>query len=380
VVKLQISLFFKKFFMIEEKEAVQELFKSLHSTTSELVQLVSSLSETEINTIPFRGSWTAAQVAEHVTKSNLGIVRSLNTEGRQMDRAPDERITDFKKQFLNFSEKLQSPKFILPTRDIYQKEKVIADLKLSIDQLKAKGRTVNLSEGVSHPIFGDITKLELLHFVLYHTERHIHQLKNISGVIMTHQTNKEMRKIISFMHVSLDGFVAGMNGEMGWITMDDEIFEDAIELASSADTALYGRTTYQMMESYWPTVLTSPEATKNEVHHAQWVEKIDKIVFSTSLEKAEWNNTRLIRKNIREEVTKLKMLPGKSMMIFGSPRLTHSFMQMGMIDEYRINLNPVLLGNGIPLFMNISDRINLKLIREKRFESGVIGLHYETKL
>ena len=366
--------------MIREGDDVRELFFALDEATSELIQLLSSFSETEINTIPFRGSWTAAQVAEHITKSNLGIIRSLNAQGQLIQRAPDERVNDLKKQFLNFSEKLQSPKFILPTKDIYQKDKVIDDLKLSIEQLRERSESANLTEAINHPIFGDITRLELLHFVLYHTQRHIHQLKNIYRVILTPEINIETRKIISFMHVSLDGFVAGVNGEMGWITMDDEIFEDAIELASSTDTALYGRTTYQMMESYWPTVLTSPEATRNEVHHAEWVEKIDKIVFSTSLEKVEWNNTRLIRKNMREEVIKLKKLPGKSMMIFGSPRLTHSFMQMGMIDEYRINLNPVLLGNGVPMFANVSDRINLKLIGEKRFESGVIGLHYETKL
>lgn len=181
------------------------------------------------------------------------------------------------------------------------------------------------------------------------------------------------------MHVSLDGFVAGPNGEMDWITMDDEIFEDAIDLSTEADTALYGRTTYEMMESYWPSVLKSPEATKNELHHATWVENVSKIVFSTSLDKAEWNNTKLIKRNVKYEVAKLKQQPGKNMMIFGSPRLTHSFMQMGLIDEYRINVNPVVLGNGLPLFRNIEDRINLKLLNARTFESGVIGLHYETR-
>jgi dihydrofolate reductase len=362
--------------MIEEKEDIRELFKSLDNTTSELVQVVSPFSETQINTIPFKGSWTAAQVAEHVTRSNTGIIKSLMTEGKPTGREPDERVNELKEQFLNFGEKLQSPKFILPTQDIYQKEKVIADLKKSIEQLREISKTVDLSEALNHPIFGDITRLELLHFVVYHTQRHIHQLNNIFRITSAVKTNTQMRKIISFMHVSLDGFVAGLNGEMNWITMDDEIFEDAIALAATTDTAVYGRTTYQMMESYWPTVLINPTATKNELHHAEWVENINKIVFSTSLEKAEWNNTRLIRRNIKEEVTKLKQQPGKSMMIFGSPRLTHSFMQMGLIDEYRININPVLLGNGIPLFKNISDRINLKLLKAKIFESGVVGFHY----
>jgi len=368
-----------KYFMMKEHEGTEQLFKSLDAWTSEFVLIVSSFSETQINTIPFRGSWTAAQVADHITKSNIGVIHSLKTQGKPATRDPDERVKNLKDQFLNFDEKLRSPKFILPTRDIYQKEKVIADLRQSIERLIEIGNKVNLSEALHHPIFGEITKLELLHFVVYHTQRHIYQLRDISHIIATHEVNGRQRKIMAFMHVSLDGFVAGPNGEMDWITMDDEIFEDAIDLATEADTALYGRTTYEMMESYWPSVLKSPEATKNELHHATWVENVSKIVFSTSLDKAEWNNTKLMKRNVKYEVAKLKQQPGKNMMIFGSPRLTHSFMQMGLIDEYRINVNPVVLGNGLPLFRNIEDRINLKLLNARTFESGVIGLHYETR-
>jgi dihydrofolate reductase len=188
-----------------------------------------------------------------------------------------------------------------------------------------------------------------------------------------------MRKIISLMHVSLDGFVAGPHGEMDWIYMDDEIFNDVTELAGTIDVAIYGRVTYQMMESYWPTVLTNPSSAENELYHARWVENIHKIVFSTTLEKAEWNNTKLIRKDIEEEIKKLKQQPGKNMMIFGSPTLTHSFMQMDLIDEYRINVNPVILGDGIPLFKNIKDRVSLKLLKEKTFNEGVVGSYYQTK-
>jgi len=188
-----------------------------------------------------------------------------------------------------------------------------------------------------------------------------------------------MRKVISFMHASLDGFVAGLNGEMDWIIHDEEIFEDAIDLAGTTDAAIYGRTTYQMMESYWPTVLTLPSSTKNELHHAQWVEDIHKIVFSKTLEKAGWNNTTLIKENIIDEMRKLKRQPGKNMMIFGSPGLTHSFMQMDLIDQYRININPVVLGNGIPLFKNMNGKIRLKLLKTKMFNAGVVGLHYETE-
>ena len=181
------------------------------------------------------------------------------------------------------------------------------------------------------------------------------------------------------MHVSLDGFVCGPNEEMNWIIMDEEIFQDAIDAASLTDTALYGRVTYEMMKSYWPSVLTNSSSTKLELHHADWVENIDKIVFSRTMSEAGWNNTRLIKKNIAEEVRQLKQQAGRNMMIFGSPGLTHSFMQLDLIDEYKFNINPVILGKGIQLFENVSDRIDLRLLSERKFKSGVIGLHYETK-
>ncbi|EQA35614.1 riboflavin biosynthesis protein RibD C-terminal domain protein [Leptospira inadai serovar Lyme str. 10] len=184
-----------------------------------------------------------------------------------------------------------------------------------------------------------------------------------------------MRKVSLLAHASLDGFVGGPNGEMDWISHDDEIFRYVTEHFKSVDTCLYGRVVYQMMESYWPTVSKNPAATKMELHHADWVENIQKIVFSTTLEKAEWNNTRLVKSNVAEEISKLKKQPGKNMMIFGSPRLTHSFMQMGLIDEFVININPVILGNGIPLFKESKDKIDLKLINSTTFKCGVVGLH-----
>ena len=164
---------------------------------------------------------------------------------------------------------------------------------------------------------------------------------------------------------------------MDWITIDDEIFKDAIMLAESADTALFGRVTYQMMESYWPTVLANDSSTRLELQHAEWMENIAKIVVSSTMGKVGWNNTRLIKENITQEIVKLKHRPGKNIMIFGSPRLTHSFMQWDLIDEYRININPVILGGGIPMF-NTHTRINLKLAATKTFGAGVVGLHYKT--
>jgi hypothetical protein len=151
----------------------------LEEITNEMLQLVSSFNEDEMNSMPFKDSWTAAQVAEHVTKSNASMIRSLSEEGKTSLRNIDEGVQKLKEIFLDFTSKLKSPKFILPTRNSYSKEIVVADLKNSIEQIKKLSNTINLSEIVTHRVFGEITKFEILHFVVYHTERHIHQLKNI---------------------------------------------------------------------------------------------------------------------------------------------------------------------------------------------------------
>jgi len=187
-----------------------------------------------------------------------------------------------------------------------------------------------------------------------------------------------MKKVVLLMHTSLDGFVAGPEGGMDWISMGEEIFEDAIRLANSADAALYGRVTYQMMEGYWPGVLTNPSSTKNQLHHAQWVENVKKIVFSTTLDGVEWNNTTLIKENVAEEIADLRAQPGDGiLLIFGSPRLEHSFTELGLIDEFYLFVNPMVLREGIPLFKNTGSRIGLKLLETQIFDSGVVKLRYE---
>ena len=188
-----------------------------------------------------------------------------------------------------------------------------------------------------------------------------------------------MRKVVLFMHVSLDGFVGGPNGELDWASYDEELEKYAEEVVSTVGSPLYGRVTYQMMESYWPTVLDDPSATQHAMDHARWLEDVEKIVFSKTLETVEWNNTRLIKDNIVEEVTKLKQQPGKDLVIFGSPGLARHFMQLGLIDAYRLTVNPVILGRGLPLFQGLEDKVNLKLVNSKTLNSGVVALHYETK-
>lgn len=179
-----------------------------------------------------------------------------------------------------------------------------------------------------------------------------------------------IRKVISLMHISLDGFTAGPNGELEWARVDEETYAYVADLLRTVDTALYGRITYHMMEGYWPTVPADPSSTQAERQHAHWVENVQKIVFSKTLERVTWNNTRLVKENIAEEISRLKHLPGKDMMIFGSPRLTHTFIRLGLIDEYRLTINPVVLGKGVPLFKEIKEQISWNSWHRRRSVRG----------
>ncbi|MDQ2719959.1 MAG: DinB family protein [Bacteroidota bacterium] len=173
--------------MATEKSKTKELFESLDGIALEILQIISSLNEIEVNTIAFEDSWTPAQLISHVTKSNKGIAQALEMEGKPVDRDPAKRAQELKRMFLDFTKKYKSPEFILPTEDFYKKEKVIADLKKSIEQITELRSKVNLSEVINVPLFGEITRLELLYFVLYHTQRHIRQLKNITVILTRKQ-------------------------------------------------------------------------------------------------------------------------------------------------------------------------------------------------
>lgn len=185
-----------------------------------------------------------------------------------------------------------------------------------------------------------------------------------------------MRSLILLMHVSLDGFTAGPNGEMDWIRFDDELIDDVTELTASADTALYGRVTYQMMEGYWPTAADSPTASQHDIDHGRWVNQSLKLVFSRTLERADWQNTQIVRDDIPAELARIKQRPGKNLLMIGSPSTARTFTRLGLIDEYWINVNPVVLGSGIPLFASSADRVDLQLVSSKLYASGVVGLRY----
>jgi len=186
-----------------------------------------------------------------------------------------------------------------------------------------------------------------------------------------------MGKLVSFLHVSLDGYMAGPNGEIDWIIFDDELNDYVVDVRQTADATVYGRVTYQMMESYWPTVLTDPNAGKNALDYAQWVDKKLKVVVSTTLPSVSWNNTTLIKNSVAGEISRLKKeLPGE-LLLLGSGTLHQSLLQMGLIDEFRLTLNPIVLGSGIPLFKDIKDKLSLQLLDTKQFSSGVMALHYK---
>jgi dihydrofolate reductase len=181
-----------------------------------------------------------------------------------------------------------------------------------------------------------------------------------------------MRKVIFFMLTSLDGFFEGPNREIDWHHVDEEFNEFAIEQINSVDTLLFGRVTYEGMASYWPT----PAATADDPIVAHLMNSMPKIVFSKTLSSAKWQNSRLVKDNFAEEISKLKQQPGKDMAIFGSSNLAVSFIQNGLIDEFRIMVNPVVLGDGKPLLKGIQNKLELKLIKTKTFKSGNVLLYY----
>jgi dihydrofolate reductase len=186
-----------------------------------------------------------------------------------------------------------------------------------------------------------------------------------------------MRKIVVSMHISLDGFVAGPNGEMDWIIVDETMFDFGTKLTDNADTALYGRNTYQMMNSYWPTAAEQPKATRHDIDHSRWYNGVRKIVLSSSMKGKAPDKTIVINDNVTDEIKSIKQEAGKDILIFGSPTACHSLMQDDLIDDYWLFVNPVLLGKGIPLFSNVSERTKLKLESTKTFQSGVNCVHYE---
>ena len=190
-----------------------------------------------------------------------------------------------------------------------------------------------------------------------------------------------MRKIISFMHISLDGFVAGPNGEMDWIKAEQEIFDFVGTRISKGDTALYGRVTYQLMESYWPTAADMPNATKHTIEHSKWYKDVRKIVLSKTMNPESFRESRpdvsIISDNISDKINEIKNQGDKEILLFGSPTATRSLIQLNLIDGYWLFVNPIILGQGIPLFTdNKREKTKLNLVTTHQFNCGVTELNY----
>lgn len=189
-----------------------------------------------------------------------------------------------------------------------------------------------------------------------------------------------MRKVVFWINTTLDGYVAGPKGEMDWLfahAVSDEGWARQHEVLSTVDTVLLGRSNYEGFHGYWPTVRQNPASSQNDVDFSNWLDAVPKIIFSRTLAKVDWQNSRLATDDIPPEIARLKQQPGKDMLIMTSTGLAQSFMKLGLIDVFRINVYPVILGGGKPLFTELADRTNLKLVETRNFQFGVLGLTYE---
>ena len=181
-----------------------------------------------------------------------------------------------------------------------------------------------------------------------------------------------MRKVIVDMMMSLDGYFEGPNREIDWFVWDRDMEQAALKQMGEADTVLLGRVAYQLFAAYWPT----PEAAKENPKIAPYMNSVPKVVFSKTLDKADWNNTRLVKSDMAEEIARLKALPGKDIVAYGGANFVSSLTRLGLADEVRIRLNPVILGDGHPLFKDIGRKLDLRLLKTETFGSGVVTLFY----
>ncbi|WP_248960040.1 dihydrofolate reductase family protein [Sphaerisporangium perillae] len=184
-----------------------------------------------------------------------------------------------------------------------------------------------------------------------------------------------MRKIIHWVHASIDGCIEGPNGEFDWPVLGPELSAYSQSLNDRVDTFLYGRVVWEMMSGFWPHA-ESMSDDEHDLAFAPIWRKTPKIVFSRTLEKADWD-TRVIGGNIAEEVTALKQAPGKDLLLTGGSSLAAALTGLGLIDEYHIVVHPVVLGGGKPLFPAAKDRLAMRLVDSRTFDSRTALLRYE---
>jgi dihydrofolate reductase len=195
-----------------------------------------------------------------------------------------------------------------------------------------------------------------------------------------------MRKLFLHINVSLDGFIEDQHRQIDWHFMDDEFEEYVNNMLRSIDAMLFGRVAYELLASYWPTAAENPAAAVNPENPERHIEaafmmnKLPKYVVSKTLRTTEWNNSHIINGNIAEEIAKLKAEPGKDIALFAGASLVSTFMKLNLIDEYRLIINPVLLGKGTRLFNGEYEKSNLELLDVKKFGNGALVLSYKAAL
>jgi len=180
-----------------------------------------------------------------------------------------------------------------------------------------------------------------------------------------------MRKLIAAINMTLDGYCDHTAG-----IADDELHQHYSDLLLDAGAIIYGRITYQLMESSWPNIVKNPSGNRAMDEFAVIIQNIPKIVFSRTLTNVEWGNTKLAHGELKEEVLVLKQQRGKDILV-GSPSLIVELTKLNLIDEYQLCVHPVIIGSGLPLFKSITNRVVLKLLKTKIFGSGSIVLYYE---
>lgn len=186
-----------------------------------------------------------------------------------------------------------------------------------------------------------------------------------------------MRKMIFLAHVSLDGYMATTTGDFSWTKFEDDLQQAVHSLHQRVDAAVFGRNTYQMMEYYWPKVLADPSSEGTTLEHAQWLDTHTKYVVSTTLDKVTWKNTVAIRDNLAEEFEKIKKQPGKDLWLLGSARLAQTLIRLGLVDEYWLNVYPVILGGGIPFAAGLDHLKHLTLLEARTYKGGIVATRYE---
>lgn len=183
-----------------------------------------------------------------------------------------------------------------------------------------------------------------------------------------------MRKLVASINMTLDGFC-----DHTAAIADDELHQHYYDLLRDAGTLLYGRITYQLMESYWPMVVKNPTGNKATDDFAVIIENIPKIVFSRTLNNVQWKNVKLAKRSLEEEVMELKQSndqEGKDILA-GSPSLIAALTKLNLFDEYQLCVHPVIAGQGLTLFKNVTDSIVLRLVKTKTLGGGQIVLYYE---